>query len=196
MTGSRNFAGRSAAAQGHRHDQRRRHPRGHQGTGADPCRGLVGAMITVYPAEERSYDRPEYEPSWLLPPGSRHAPEPAHCHPTARRQACPSRTTVAPGRPPRQCRSLGACVLGHLIFTGVFERYPRLHVGTVEHELSWVPHFLERLDYTYTQRARRDWWYRFRTTCCRAIASTAASFSAFRKTSWASETAPSSASIT
>jgi predicted TIM-barrel fold metal-dependent hydrolase len=52
--------------------------------------------------------------------------------------------------------------LGHLIFTGVFERYPRLRVGSVEHELSWVPHFLERIDYTYTQRARRDWWYRFK----------------------------------
>ena len=33
----------------------------------------------------------------------------------------------------------------------------------MEHELSWAPHFLERLDYTYTERrARRDWWYRFR----------------------------------
>ena len=28
------------------------------------ARGLVGAMIAVYPAEERSYDRPEYEPFW------------------------------------------------------------------------------------------------------------------------------------
>ena len=26
--------------------------------------GLVGAMITVGPAEEWSYDRPEYEPFW------------------------------------------------------------------------------------------------------------------------------------
>jgi predicted TIM-barrel fold metal-dependent hydrolase len=52
--------------------------------------------------------------------------------------------------------------LGHVIFTGVFERYPRLRIGSVEHELSWVPHFLERLDYTYTQRARRPWWYRFK----------------------------------
>ena len=26
--------------------------------------GLVGAMITIYPPEERSYDSPEYEPLW------------------------------------------------------------------------------------------------------------------------------------
>ena len=78
--------------------------------------------------------------------------------------------------------------LGHMIFTGVLERYPRLHVGTVEHDSAGAA-FLERLDYTYTQRARRDWWYRLRTICCRAISSTAASFSASRKTRWASETA-------
>jgi len=53
--------------------------------------------------------------------------------------------------------------LGHLIFTGVFERHPRLRVGSAEHEVSWAPHFLDRLDYTYTQRARRDGWYRFKT---------------------------------
>ena len=53
--------------------------------------------------------------------------------------------------------------LGPLIFTGVFERYPRLRVGSVEHELGWAPHFLQRLDYTYTQRARRPGWYRFRS---------------------------------
>ena len=41
-----------------------------------------------------------------------------------------------------------------IILTGVFERYPRLIVGSVEHELSWVPHFLDRLDYTYNQRNR------------------------------------------
>jgi predicted TIM-barrel fold metal-dependent hydrolase len=52
--------------------------------------------------------------------------------------------------------------LGHLILTGVFERHPRLRVGSVEHELSWVPHFLDRLDYTYTQRARREGWHRFK----------------------------------
>ena len=53
--------------------------------------------------------------------------------------------------------------LGHLIFSGVFKRYPRLHVGSVEHELSWVPHVLDRLDYTYTQCAQREGWQRFKS---------------------------------
>jgi hypothetical protein len=52
--------------------------------------------------------------------------------------------------------------LGHMIFSGVFERYPGLRVGSVEHELSWIPHFLDRLDYTYTQRAHREGWIRFK----------------------------------
>ena len=31
--------------------------------------GFVGAMITVYPPEERSYDKPEYEPLWAAAQG-------------------------------------------------------------------------------------------------------------------------------
>ena len=52
--------------------------------------------------------------------------------------------------------------LAHLTLEGVFERYPRLRVGSAEHELAWVPYFLDRLDYTYTQRARRAHWHRYR----------------------------------
>jgi hypothetical protein len=33
-----------------------------------------------------------------------------------------------------------------MTFSGVFERYPKLQVGTVEHELSWISHFLNRID--------------------------------------------------
>ena len=44
--------------------------------------------------------------------------------------------------------------LANIIFSGVFEQYPKLQVGSVEMELSWVPHFLDRIDYTYTQRVQ------------------------------------------
>ena len=42
--------------------------------------------------------------------------------------------------------------LAHMILNGVFERFPKLQVGAVEHEISWVPHFLRSMDFYYTQR--------------------------------------------
>ena len=45
--------------------------------------------------------------------------------------------------------------LTDIIFSGAFERYPKLQVGSVEHELSWVPHFLDRMNYTYSQRVNQ-----------------------------------------
>jgi predicted TIM-barrel fold metal-dependent hydrolase len=52
--------------------------------------------------------------------------------------------------------------LADMIFAGVFDRFPALRVGTVEHELGWIPFFLDRLDYTYTQRHGNARYYRFR----------------------------------
>ena len=40
-----------------------------------------------------------------------------------------------------------------MIFGGVFERYPRLHVGAVEFEVAWAPYFMGRMDNVYTERA-------------------------------------------
>jgi predicted TIM-barrel fold metal-dependent hydrolase len=125
--------------------------------------GLAGAMITVYPAEDRSYDHPDYEPFWAA---AQDLDMPLSLHIATNRPS--------PGIPLEDNRRTRPSLLanadhwvrvslGHLIFSGVFERYPRLRVGSVEHELSWAPHFLERLDYTYTQRARRPGWYRFRS---------------------------------
>ena len=36
-----------------------------------------------------------------------------------------------------------------MIFSGVFERYPRLKVGVVEFEISWAPYFMNRMDDRY-----------------------------------------------
>ena len=124
--------------------------------------GLAGAMITVYPPEDRSYDSPEYEPLWA----------------TAQDLGVPLSLHIGTNRPgPGQefvdLRSLRPAFfanvdhwvrmsLAHMIYSGVFERFPKLQVGSIEMELSWVPHFLDRMDYNYTQRAPGDNWYRYK----------------------------------
>jgi len=87
--------------------------------------------------------------------------------------AVPLSLHIATNRPPGEWRILwsqwgfqGADrfvrdSLAQMLFGGVFDRHPALQVVSVEHEVSWVPHFLGRLDETYTQRTPRGEWYRF-----------------------------------
>jgi predicted TIM-barrel fold metal-dependent hydrolase len=39
-----------------------------------------------------------------------------------------------------------------MIFSGVFDRFPGLKIGSVEHELAWIPHWLNQMDFTYRER--------------------------------------------
>jgi predicted TIM-barrel fold metal-dependent hydrolase len=45
--------------------------------------------------------------------------------------------------------------IGQLIFTGVFERYPQLHVAMIETGVGWLPHFIEQCDDRYWRN--RSW---------------------------------------
>ncbi len=45
--------------------------------------------------------------------------------------------------------------IGQLIFTGVFERIPGLHVAMIETGVGWLPHFLEQIDDRYWRN--RSW---------------------------------------
>ncbi len=45
--------------------------------------------------------------------------------------------------------------IGQLIFTGVFERFPQLHVSMIETGVGWIPHFLEQMDDRYWRN--RSW---------------------------------------
>jgi predicted TIM-barrel fold metal-dependent hydrolase len=45
--------------------------------------------------------------------------------------------------------------IADLVFAGVLERHPRLRLVSAEHEVGWFAHFVERMDYTYTQRATK-----------------------------------------
>ena len=123
--------------------------------------GLRGAMITVYPPENRSYDSPEYESLWAAAQ-DHEMPLSLHLGTT---RATPARPYLGMmGAKPSDRANTDHWVrmsLSDMIYSGVFERYPRLRVGAIELELAWVPHFLQSLDYTYTQRPPGDVWPRF-----------------------------------
>ena len=112
--------------------------------------GLSGAMISVYPPEGREYYSPEYEPLWAA---AQDLGVPLSLHVASNR--------AAPGTPGAFSSTHFDRVnadhwvrqpLSHMVLGGVFERHPKLRVGSVEMELSWAAHFLERIDYVYTQR--------------------------------------------
>ena len=51
--------------------------------------------------------------------------------------------------------TMTAGVIGNLIFTGVFDRFPKLHLSMIECGVGWIPHYLEQLDDRYWRN--RGW---------------------------------------
>ncbi|MEE9261012.1 MAG: amidohydrolase family protein, partial [Dehalococcoidia bacterium] len=51
--------------------------------------------------------------------------------------------------------------MGHIIFSGVLERYPNLKIVNVEHDLAWIPYYMRRMDRTYIARPTQA-TYRFK----------------------------------
>jgi predicted TIM-barrel fold metal-dependent hydrolase len=123
--------------------------------------GLCGAMITEYPAEDRRYDQSEYERFWAA---AASLDMPLSLHTATRRTGkirgagtgtlrdASSRATKA------FYPALSMC---DMIFSGVFERHPRLMLAIVEFELSWAPNVLTSMDYTYRER-HGEALYRFK----------------------------------
>ena len=123
--------------------------------------GLAGAMITVYPHDGNPYSAPEYEPLWAA---FQDLGVPMSLHFTTNRPAPSEERSFIHAKTHSDGINIDHWVrmsLADMIFSGVFERYPKLQVGSAEHELSWVPHFLDRMDYAYTQKAQGD-AYRFK----------------------------------
>jgi len=123
--------------------------------------GLAGAMITEYPLEHRRYDQPEYEPFWAA---AEALAMPLSLHTATRRQG---KIRGAGEKSLRDASSRAtkafypALSMCDMIFSGVFERYPRLTLAIVEFELSWAPHVLSTMDYTYRER-HGEAFYRFK----------------------------------
>src|SRR5690242_20040464 len=114
--------------------------------------GLAGAMITEYPAEDRRYDQPEYEPFWAA---AASLEMPLSLHTATRRQG------KIRGAGPGTLRDAGsratkafypALSMCDIVFSGVFERHPRLTLAIVEFEVAWAPNALSSTHYTYRER--------------------------------------------
>ena len=125
--------------------------------------GFVGGMITVYPPEGRGYDKAEYEPLWAA---AQDLAMPLSLHIATNRPGAGQEFQDLDNSSTAFITNVDHWVrmsLAHIIFSGVFERYPKLQVGSVEMELSWAPHFLDRLDYNYTQRVQgvsQEWRFK------------------------------------
>jgi predicted TIM-barrel fold metal-dependent hydrolase len=127
--------------------------------------GLVGAMISEYPAEAKRYDQPEYEPFWAA---AQELGMPLSLHTATRREgkirgAGEKTLRDASGRATKVFYP--ATSMCDMIFSGVFERYPKLQLAIVEFELAWVPHLLASMDYTYRER-HEEALYRFKNHMC------------------------------
>jgi hypothetical protein len=96
-------------------------------------------MITEYPAEDRRFDQPEYEKFWAAAAAF---DMPLSLHTATRRQGKIGGAGLGPLRDAcsRATRAFyPALSMCDMIFSGVFERHPRLKVAIVEFELSWAP---------------------------------------------------------
>lgn len=123
-------------------------------------RGLAGVMIPVAPAPGDPYGQPHQEAFWSAASGAG-VPVSLHIGTNRAGLARPGEFRVVSPTAIANADIWVRTSLADLIFAGVFERHPDLRVGTVEHELGWIPFFLDRLDYTYSQRAHRPGWHRF-----------------------------------
>ena len=125
--------------------------------------GLAGALLPVGLPHGHSYADPRFEPVWRAAeetglPLSFHIGT-YRANPSRDRAVVIAGTQTAVARPVQSAfanaDSYVRTVLADVIFTGVLERHPGLRVVSAEHEIGWLAHFVERMDYTYTQRATR-----------------------------------------
>ena len=117
--------------------------------------GLAGVFIPVTPLPGRPYRDPMYNLLWAA---AQETELPLLLHLATQRANTPgceisiSFSTFTPaGLRPTQDYWV-RYALTDIIFAGVCERYPDLKVGSVEHEISWAPHWLQQMDFTYTNR--------------------------------------------
>ena len=116
--------------------------------------GLVGAFIPVSPLPDKPYRDPAYDRLWATAQDNE---MPLLLHIATNRAGVPGcEFTINVGELTGAGRSTTdhwvRYSLSAMVFAGVFDSFPRLKVGSVEHETAWIPHWLKQMDFTYRER--------------------------------------------
>jgi predicted TIM-barrel fold metal-dependent hydrolase len=108
-------------------------------------KGLHGALIWGAPPDDRPYSSREYDPFWAA---AQDLQMPLSLHILTGRggvQFDPRRVLYGYMRLPQEIQ----LTFADLIVGGVPERFPRLKLVSAENDISWIPHFMYRLDHAY-----------------------------------------------
>jgi len=108
-------------------------------------KGLKGAMIWGAAPREHPYGSSEYDQFWAA--AQDHAmPISLHIL-TEARGGEGDLSSVMKGYPALH-HSVEKSI-AELIFSGVLERFPKLKLVSVENDIGWIPHFIQRMDHSY-----------------------------------------------
>jgi predicted TIM-barrel fold metal-dependent hydrolase len=108
-------------------------------------KGLRGALIWGSPPDDKPYSSPDYDPFWAA---AQDLQMPLSLHIGTGRsgvQFDTRRILHLYMKVPQEVQLSFA----DLIAGGVLERFPRLKFVSAENDVSWIPHFLYRLDHAY-----------------------------------------------
>ncbi len=110
--------------------------------------GLKGAMIWGEAPAEKPYNDPEYNSFWAA---AQDLGIPVSLHTVTERRAAPV-GDLAKYSIMRGYVSLHHGIqksLSDLIMGGVLERFPKLKIVSVENDIGWIPHYMQRADHAW-----------------------------------------------
>jgi predicted TIM-barrel fold metal-dependent hydrolase len=118
--------------------------------------GIRAALLPVYPAEEKEWNHPEYEPLWAALEDNNLS---VSIHISERRgQKIAPWALAHPGAMEALINTITlgtADAFAYILWSGVFDRHPRLTVVSVESGIGWLGYFCERANNVYK---RHRYW--------------------------------------
>jgi uncharacterized protein len=118
--------------------------------------GIRAAMLPVFPADEKEWNHPDYEPLWSALEGNSLA---ISIHISEKRgQKIAPWAMAHPGGAETMINTITlgtAEAFSYMMWSGVFDRHPKLKVVSVESGIGWLGYFRERANNVYK---RHRYW--------------------------------------